>query len=875
MNPNFPPITVVRIQPNAACLISTGSLTLLLLWLTAAKTAAAGIGLGAPPEPFADYRNNYFVIQDRDSQLVVRRGLTGNGGRIFNAETILAPNKRYRVWIFNPRERLLGWSDVDTPDPGERLQMVDVRLGTDIGKDLDGDGLSNEAEFVIGTDPQNPDTDGNGRNDSEDAFQRANAQHERITAEELRRRRDPGFVATSPTPAPAVDICAANDVAVVSFGADGVGIYNIFSGLNPTLIAQVDTPGDAQAVACGGSRVVVADGLAGLQILDVSRPADVRILRSVKLPALTAAVAVAGGIAYAFSFRYLSAVDIESGVVIEQVFIGGLTLPIYDMVVDRGILYLLGEELRAYDISQGVIEFKGSIPTPVPAEGLTRGKRLAVGDGLAYATGYNGFEVIDVRQPSAMVRVGTVVDRGPNSFKQILPNGSGIGVAAAGINPRPDGTHDIYLYDISQASDTTRFQAALRTPGTAYAVALYNGLAYVADGEAGIQVVSYRPLDFARRAPTIELEASFSLSPPAAEEGKRAWIYAKTRDDVEVRNVEFYLDGVKVATDGSFPFQYDFVTPSISAAKQSFQIRVRASDQGGNTTWTDEVTVTLTPDRQPPRVRRTIPSIGSVAGRVRGVSLIFSEPIDRSTITRESVRLSTAGPDRVFGTQDDRVISSGELSYQEETQMVQLTLPDDLLAGRYQLQVGSQLSDRPGNRIVPGVVGSFWVLDREDADGDGLPTSEEFALGVHPGSVDSDLDGLSDGEEDFDSDGLPNAIELALGRDPTKSNSVDPQIKDGDLDLDFDGLSDALEVRFGTDPFLADSDGDGWNDEQEMSAGSSPISSNSTPALFTYNRNAPVVLPLGLASDPRSPFPPTLGAPVSRPLVKVTIQPKP
>ncbi len=40
----------------------------------------------------------------------------------------------------------------------------------DVGYDFDGDGLSNEEEFALGTDPANPDSDGDGRTDGEEVY---------------------------------------------------------------------------------------------------------------------------------------------------------------------------------------------------------------------------------------------------------------------------------------------------------------------------------------------------------------------------------------------------------------------------------------------------------------------------------------------------------------------------------------------------------------------------------------------------------------------------------------------------------------------------------------------------------------------------------
>jgi hypothetical protein len=48
-------------------------------------------------------------------------------------------------------------------------------------------------------------------------------------------------------------------------------------------------------------------------------------------------------------------------------------------------------------------------------------------------------------------------------------------------------------------------------------------------------------------------------------------------------------------------------------------------------------------------------------------------------------------------------------------------------------------------------------------------------------------------------------------------------------DDDSDGLTNEQELQLGTNPFLADSDGDGWEDGVEVADGKNPLNSNSRP----------------------------------------------
>ena len=90
---------------------------------------------------------------------------------------------------------------------------------------------------------------------------------------------------------------------------------------------------------------------------------------------------------------------------------------------------------------------------------------------------------------------------------------------------------------------------------------------------------------------------------------------------------------------------------------------------------------------------------------------------------------------------------------------------------------------------------SLLALDSlDDIDGDGLDNSQELAQGTDPNNIDTDNDGLTDGDE----------VLLTL---------TDPLL----LDTDSDVLSDALEINtYGTDPFNSDTDNDGLTDGEEV-----------------------------------------------------------
>lgn len=173
------------------------------------------------------------------------------------------------------------------------------------------------------------------------------------------------------------------------------------------------------------------------------------------------------------------------------------------------------------------------------------------------------------------------------------------------------------------------------------------------------------------------------------------------------------------------------------------------------------------------------------------------------------------------------------------------------------------------NNLDPLVAGDTAL----DPDQDGLTNLEEFNANSNPNQSDTDLDGLSDGEEvnlygsdptnidtdgdgmqdkwevdngldlldpgdalsDSDNDGLDNLTEFQLGADPNNVDSDSDGLTDGDevnqyqtnplkADTDNDNLTDREEViDFGTDPLVkADTDLDGMSDDWEQARGTQP-----------------------------------------------------
>ena len=132
----------------------------------------------------------------------------------------------------------------------------------------------------------------------------------------------------------------------------------------------------------------------------------------------------------------LVAVDPASGTVLTRVSVLG---GVQDVTLGKDHLYVLTVG-KLHAISLDEFEIVGSADSPGAVSSPGGRVRLFVGEETAYAVhsnGYNTFSLADPAKP-ALIAAGSTAQLG---WKQIIANGSGLGVAAVGTRPRDDGTH--------------------------------------------------------------------------------------------------------------------------------------------------------------------------------------------------------------------------------------------------------------------------------------------------------------------------------------------------------------------------------------------------------------------------------------------------
>jgi hypothetical protein len=292
-------------------------------------------------------------------------------------------------------------------------------------------------------------------------------------------------------------------------------------------------------------------------------------------------------------------------------------------VVDLGILgshlyALTATTFHTLRYAGGSLSMISSVPTPANSPFLH--KRLFLAQDLAFTIHGQGYNTLSLanRDNPVLTQARTTSAVG---WEQLVLAHPSTAVAAVGPNPSPDPAHDVSLYDTSNPNGPARLIATFPTPGAARSVAVYNGLVYVADSASGLHVINFLPPRH-RPHPT-----SIRLVPPnanaRAEENSLFTVFADASDDIHVRNVEFFLDGRSIGTDGSYPFEATFQVPSLDRGRDFLTLQAVASDLGGNTSPSDTLTLTIASDATPPRFVRATPAANSILQQASTLAALF------------------------------------------------------------------------------------------------------------------------------------------------------------------------------------------------------------------------------------------------------------
>lgn len=841
---------------------------------------AAGYVNYSGPEP-----GDHYYKLDNINDGFVQRGITNQLGQVDNL--ILPPNTSYYMTYYKPDSNEIAVSIFRTPQNG-RTNKIPVSLFFELDDsetDTDGDGIPDVGEDVAGTDPEDGDSDGDGIFDGAEMRQGENPLDNKPTGT--------GIIASVPTEGgDLLELSASEDLVIgLSSSTGELLIYDISSPTQPVLASRTSYGDVLPDMAHQGEIVALATGTSLLRIIDIRDPSAPADFRATNFPLQeVVSVAMRGNFIFAGlngsasatpgqSPGKIAVVDAISGAVVSEVFTP-FSYPNEIEVTEDHLYAVVPGGIITYERIGGAFLSLTDQYEDEDISKVNNAKRLDelfLADNLLYCTYLRGFMTFDLSNPAEPALIAKN-DLDQFGWKQIRPNGSGLVIAAVSPNATNDGPHHIDIYDVgSNGLGTTYLNTIETLSDLTQSVTIYNGVAYTGgndySGGSRLNVINYLAPDGIGIPPTITIESESGAS---LAEGSFATISAAVSDDVQVRNVEFFIDGQHAKTDGNYPFSFTFEVPLLSEGSTSFAITAQASDTGGNEADSNELNLDITVDNNPPVILGAIPPNESALSSLRSPGFIPTQNMDLASLGPDTFFITHSGNDGQLGTSDDAVLEDGTVELSTTTKVVYLKFQDDLAGGSYEITVTTAATNQLGVPLEEDFRSTFIIYGQgeSDSDGDGLPDELELELAIEdpftgelldydPLKVDTDGDGTPDGEEDFDNDGLTNIAELYIHLTDLKVSDTDNDGLDdpdeltqygtnpNDRDTDSDGLWDGLEVNTtGTDPLDVDSDDDLLEDGLEESRNYDPLIADTG---LPHAVSAPVVVYRKSSSEDPNP----------------------
>ena len=615
-----------------------------------------------------------------------------------NFSFFLPPEQPFHAVIFDPISGLVANIYGTSAPTGEPTEVGEPVFLASIDLDQDGDGIPCDIEFALGTSCEAADTDRDGIDDFV----------------ELRNGTDPlggrafptGVVAGVELTGTAMEIVTGpspldpnRQLAYVAGGDYGLSVVDVTDFAAPRLVGSLNLSGQNQDVSAdlAANRAVVAGGDAGLHLLDVGDPANPTLIATLAV-GVVQRVEAFDGVAYLASGDELLAVELSSYEILDQQNLSqGAVL---DLAREGTHLYVMTQgTLNVFDISSGIPVLRGSVSV------AEYGGKLFAGGGLVLVGGdrgfQNGFSIVDVSDPESP-QLLSGVDDAALAGDAVAANGAGLAVLVG--NPGFNA-NVLDLVRIADPTNTGDLITRINLPAAPYGVFIGSGIAFVADGTAGLQVVNYLAYDSLGVAPVVSISSLAADADPGTPgiqviEGTSLPIRATVTDDVQVEHVELRVGDATLAHDPSHPFEFLVPVPRLSTGTTSLTMRATAYDTGGNPGISDTLTVAIVPDTTAPTVVSTSPSEGQRRLRIPSITLRFSEPLASEVVSTTGITLTHLGADGLPGGGDDTAVAVGRLDSSASRRLA-IYPATDFVPGAYELVVdGSIISDRAGNHLA-------------------------------------------------------------------------------------------------------------------------------------------------------------------------------
>ncbi len=687
----------------------------------------------------------------------------------------LAADTWYRISVYDPVTKEAGDVVFKSGASGAPTHIPDIMLHTDDSAAY-SNGLTLFASYVVGVipdiptaataPPNRPDNLVPGVTDQQALTQalvgsaRSALATGIVASALLRGEADAVTLATSGTN-------GGRTLAYVATGSYGLAVVDVSNARNPVTLSQLQLNGGGAvgvAVDAALGIAAVAQGAGGVSLIDVSDPLNPRLLRT--LASATAPdVAIRDGRLFTLNNNgQMQTYDLATGNILQAELTGFGALAA--LTLDGSTLYTLNTAgtLATWDVSSGTATYLGQINLLYafnPALISTFGNHVYAADGIVYigsggnaSSDVGGYLTINASDPTNPLLIAGYGGGLGLAGAAIALNGSGLGVGVQHIqdSTQPGNRGDVLdVFNTADLSNTHAFVTRFRLPGAPGDVEIANGQAYVADGAAGLQIVSYKALDTAGVAPTVaivRLPATIDPQAPGLElyEGQPFALGVSVTDDVQVARVELLVNGRVVKTDLSYPWTLSGVLPSILAnGSPTVTLSVRATDTGGNVAVSAPVLVTLAPNPAAFTLTSVTPADGTqVQLGQHVIALSFSRSVDPATISAADFTL-TNGLGATLAPQSIAVQGDGR----------RVTLIYDaaaLAVGAYALDIdAAAIKDNVGVALGASVFhsaftvsGAFTTSWTSLIDGDWL-VAENWSGGALPGGADNVLMSITGG----------------------------------------------------------------------------------------------------------------------------------
>lgn len=586
-----------------------------------------------------------------------------------------------------------------TPIPDPILLTPDV---TDTSGDTDADGLSDLAEYVIGTRPDLPDTDNDGLSDFFEVQQGLNP----LSGLNL----PVGVIAQLPLSSDAMKITTDHNTALIATADAGLALVDITTPEQPLLLAELDLPGfnhDVVASPTTGIAAILADASTfngpdfGIHLVSYSNPANPSLIRTIHVQA--SLIQELNGLLYALVDNQLRTYDITTGLELSWITLD--PPPEFIEISPNLMVVSQAETLTFFTPTNTGWTEASSLP-----HSLGYPKCLLLDGPTLFFGTFTGFITIDVSDPTSPAILGQ-----PDSTQLVnhalASNGSGmLAVVSSFAGP---ATLDLSLYDVRDLTDTTRFLTTITTPGAPNDVALHHGIAYVADGSSGLTVCNYLSFDTQAQAPVVSLNPANLDTDPATPgtqviAGSQITIQASITDDTQISEASLLVLDSVVDTITAAPTQWTWLVPTNLPPGTIITLQAQATDTGGNTGSSNPIELEILADTTPPTLALSLPSPNQGAFANEPLVLRFTEYL--SLFDPNLATLTHLGPDAQPGTADDTTIPFDTATIIGST--LTLANPTPWPTGFYTLTLQpSSLLDLSGNPMSDSLTLQFLIAD--------------------------------------------------------------------------------------------------------------------------------------------------------------------